>query len=76
MLGFSDEFLSSYTIGPLVTLHILGAHGLGVQLGRVLERWQPPIRWTAQSTFALYLLHYPMLRFADAAFRHDETDPW
>lgn len=75
-LAFSDEFLASYIIGPLVALHILGAHGLGVHLARYLERWQKPIRWTAQSTFALYLLHYPMLRFADAAFRHDETNAW
>lgn len=75
-LGFGDEFISSYVIGPLVALHILGAHGLGAHLGRFLERWQGPIRWTAQSTFALYLLHYPMLRFADAAFAHDETNAW
>lgn len=74
-LRFSDEFLSSWIIGPLVALHFVGAHGLSAVLGRWLEPMRAPIIWTAQSTFALYLLHYPMLRFADAAFAPDPGNP-
>lgn len=32
--------------------------------------------WLAQSTFALYLLHYPLLRFVRAAVPYDAHDPW
>jgi peptidoglycan/LPS O-acetylase OafA/YrhL len=74
-LAFSDEFLSSAIIGPLVALHFLGAHGLAASIGARLEGWRGPILWFAQSTFAIYLLHYPMLRFAKAAFAYDETAP-
>ena len=75
-LHFSDEFLSSYIIGPLVALNFIGAHGLSAALERWLSPWSKPITWFAQSTFALYLLHYPMLRFAHAAFGYDVNDPW
>jgi peptidoglycan/LPS O-acetylase OafA/YrhL len=74
-LHFSDEFLSSYVIGPLVALNFLGAHGLSAALEKHLGPWRGPITWTAQSTFALYLLHYPLLRFAHAAFAYDVQDP-
>ena len=75
-LHFSDEFLSSYIIGPLVALHFIAAHGLAHALDGLLAPWRKLIVWFAQSTFALYLLHYPMLRFADAAFAYDASDPW
>jgi peptidoglycan/LPS O-acetylase OafA/YrhL len=74
-LRFSDEFVASYLIGPLVALNFLGAHGLAPLLERHLARWRKPIGFVAQSTFALYLLHYPMLRFAEAAFGYDIHDP-
>lgn len=75
-LHFSDEFISSFIIGPLVALNFLGAHGLSAMLEKRLEPWRRPIVWTAQSTFALYLLHYPLLRFAHAAFGYDVQNPW
>jgi len=75
-LHFSDEFIASYVIGPLVALHFLGAHGLSGALERHLARWAGPIRFAAASTFTLYLLHYPMLRFAHAATRYDVHNPW
>jgi peptidoglycan/LPS O-acetylase OafA/YrhL len=74
-LAFSDEFLASYFIGPLVAIHFLGAHGMAQQIGARLERARAPIVWLAQSTFTVYLLHYPMLRFAKAALGYDETSP-
>lgn len=75
LLRFSDEFLSSYVIGPLVAVHFLGAHGLSAALERWLSPLRKPIVWCAQSTFALYLLHYPLLRFTHAAFQYDIHDP-
>jgi peptidoglycan/LPS O-acetylase OafA/YrhL len=74
-LRFSDEVLSSYVIGPLVAVHFLGAHGLAATLERWLSPLRKPIAWCAQSTFALYLLHYPLLRFAHAALGYDAHDP-
>lgn len=75
-LHFSDEFVASYLIGPLVAMHFLGAHGLSAALEARLGAWRRPIAWFAQSTFALYLLHYPMLRFAHAALGYDINSPW
>lgn len=73
VLHFSNEFAASYVIGPLVALHFIGAHAISDRLDQWLMPWQKVIRWFAQSTFALYLLHYPMLRFVDAVIDHDET---
>lgn len=75
-LHFSDEFLSSYVIGPLVALHFVAAHGLARALEGLLAPWRRAIVWLAQSTFALYLLHYPLLRFVRAAVPYDAHDPW
>ncbi len=74
-LGFSDEFLASWFIGPFVALNFLGAHGLASSLEKWLEPLRRPITFAAQSTFALYLLHYPMLRFAHAATGYDVKNP-
>ncbi|PEQ14425.1 hypothetical protein B2G71_02195 [Novosphingobium sp. PC22D] len=74
-LGFSDEVLASYLIGPLVAVHFAGAWHMAARL----EAWLTPvaghIRWAAQSTFALYLLHYPMLRFVAAVTDYDVHSP-
>ena len=74
-LHFSDEFLASYLIGPLVVANFIGAHALSGQIERVLAPAARPIRWAARSTFALYLLHYPLLRFVGAAVPYDRTSP-
>lgn len=75
MLRFSNEFAASYIIGPLVAAHFVGAFALS----RHLERWTAPaapfIRWLAQSTFTIYLVHYPVLRFIGAVSPYDRTSP-
>lgn len=73
-LHFSNEFVSSFIIGPLVAAHFIGAHAISEQLGGVLERYKGAIRWAAQSTFTIYLLHYPLLRFV-GALDYDEHSP-
>lgn len=75
-LHFSDEFISSFIIGPLVALNFLGAHGLSAMLEKRLSPFARVMGFAAGSTFTLYLLHYPMLRFAHAATGYDVTDPW
>ena len=58
--------MASYVIGPLVAAHFIGAHAIADRLGLILERFKGAIRWAAQSTFTIYLLHYPLLRFIGA----------
>ena len=74
-LRFSDEFLSSFVIGPLVAAHFLGAHSLSANLGRRLAPAAGPIQWFAQFTFAIYLVHYPLLRFIGALVPYDRHSP-
>jgi peptidoglycan/LPS O-acetylase OafA/YrhL len=73
-LHFSNEFVSSFIIGPLVAAHFLGAHAISGQLGAVLDRYKGAVRWAAQSTFTIYLLHYPLLRFI-GALDYDQHSP-
>lgn len=74
-LKFSDEFLSSFIIGPLVAWHFIGAHA-------VLTRISVPavvasvIAWFAKSTFTIYLLHYPILRFIAAVVPYNADSRW
>jgi peptidoglycan/LPS O-acetylase OafA/YrhL len=70
---FSDQFFSSYAIGAMVAVHFIGAHALAHRIGRTLARVEQPIRWLAQSTFTIYLLHYPLLRLIGAAVPYDRT---
>jgi len=64
-LGFSKWFLSSYLIGMLVALHLVGIAAVAPHLARYLP--ERPIRYIASFTFALYLFHYPLLFFFAAA---------
>lgn len=67
-LGFSKWFLSSYLIGILVALHIVGI----AAMAPCLARWLPErlIRYLASFTFALYLFHYPLLYMYAAALEY------
>ena len=60
-LNFSKSFLSSYVIGILVALHLVGISAMSHRLGPYLP--ERPIRYLASFTFALYLFHYPLLFF-------------
>lgn len=74
-LHFSDEFLSSLILGPLVAAHFLGARALTGVLERGLGAAERLIRPLAAATFAIYLVHYPLLRFVRAVWTYDETSP-
>ena len=62
-LAWSKEFLSSYILGALVAVHLIGAATVAPRLSLLLERFETPIRYLAGYTFAIYLLHYPLLQF-------------
>ena len=62
-LSWSRHFLSSYVIGLCVAANFIGAMALAPHVGKVPARLERPIRYLAGYTFALYLLHYPLLQF-------------
>ena len=74
-LQFSNEFVSSFLIGLMVAAHFLGAHAISRNLSVSSGGWMRAIRWAAQSTFTIYLLHYPLLRFIGATVEYNEQSP-
>lgn len=65
-LGWSREFVSGYVVGPLIAANFIGASVVSHRFSLVLEFFEKPIRYLASYTFALYLLHYPLLQFFSA----------
>ncbi|WP_374568055.1 acyltransferase family protein [Ideonella sp.] len=62
-LSWSRRFLASYLIGACVAANFIGAVALAPHLRRLPGLVERPIRYVAGFTFALYLLHYPLLNF-------------
>lgn len=72
-LRWSQEFLSSYIIGLLVAMHFTGAAAIAPRFAKLLDLCERPIRYLAGYSFALYLLHYPLLQFMGAIARDMPT---
>ncbi len=78
-LGASGTFVWAALLGVLVTVHLVGVFAL---LNNHAEpdyrdgRWAASVRWLAGGSFALYLVHYPMLNFLGAILPGDELDLW
>jgi peptidoglycan/LPS O-acetylase OafA/YrhL len=70
-LAFSKFFLGDYLLAPLIAVHFAGARAIGPMLDQALRRWAGPIRWLAAYTFALYLMHQPLLLFFAALIHGD-----
>ncbi len=66
-IGFSDTFVWSALLGVLTSAHILGmaslCQSISVPKDLTSER---AIRWLAGGSFALYLIHFPVMHFAAA----------
>ncbi len=80
MLGFSDTFAWSLVLGVLTSLHILGMAAL-LQNRSVVDAAKPmpletSIRWLAGGSFALYLVHFPVMHFAAATLPGGVEDGW
>ncbi|MEA5098730.1 MAG: acyltransferase [Burkholderiaceae bacterium] len=69
-LKWSQEFLSSYAIGILVAVHLVGVAAIAPRLNWLLYAGEKPIRYLAGFTFATYLFHYPLLQFFAAIGSH------
>lgn len=61
--GFSDEFVWNGFLGLLTVTHIIGMSRLTAHARADAKA----IRWLAGGSFSLYVTHYPLLHFFDAA---------
>jgi len=68
MIGPSDTFAWAAILGVLTSLHILGMAGLLQDKQDTTKQvlFEPAIRWLAGGSFALYLVHFPVMHFAAA----------
>ena len=78
-LGASDSFLWAAILGLLVTAHLAGAAALlqaRPNTSQAEGRSAALIRWLAGGSFALYLVHYPVLNLLGALLPGDVLDLW
>jgi peptidoglycan/LPS O-acetylase OafA/YrhL len=75
-LSWSRHFLSSYVIGACVAVHFVGAAGLAKRLPACAALIERPVRYAAGFTFALYLMHYPLLQFFAAFTSATGLEAW
>src|SRR5690606_41458161 len=82
LLDFSDEFLWNWLIAALAAVHVIVVAALfrrraepteGAGRTPLLPRLACAVRWAAGASFSLYLVHYPVLQFADAVL---PEAPW
>lgn len=71
LLNFSNEFIWNNFLGLLAAAHFLGVAALYRNAGEASRpRLAGAIRWLAGGSFSLYLLHYPVIQFAEAMMPH------
>ena len=76
-LGFSDTFLWSAVLGVLTSVHILGmAALLAARQPNKEPTFEPLLRWLAGGSFALYLVHFPVMHFVGALLPGDVMTGW
>jgi len=75
-LTFSKFFVGDYLLGALVFANFVGARSVLSRYGSFLLRIQKPVRFLANYTFTLYLLHQPLFLFWGAVVKGDPTGPW
>jgi peptidoglycan/LPS O-acetylase OafA/YrhL len=77
-LGFgftARPLLLAYAVALLFAAHLIGARCVSDWLGRALSPLAGPIRWVANTTFTLYLLHLP-LAFLLRSLLPEGARPW
>jgi len=62
-LGPSSHMLYTYAFGLLTTLHLIAMVALAPLFGRLWSAGERVIQVTSAQTFAIYLFHYPLLKF-------------
>ena len=68
-MTFSKRFFADYILGILVFLNFAGVRNVVANGSRALLFVERPIRFLANYTFTLYLLHQPLLLFWAAVVR-------
>lgn len=67
----------SYSIGAIVSLNIYGFAGIGAYLCKGLSKYAALIRSVADTSFGLYLFHYPIMYFVRAVLVFNQiSDEW
>lgn len=78
-LGASDSFVWAAILGLLVTAHLAGVVALlqgRADIPALEGKSAALIRWLAGGSFALYLVHYPVLNLLGALLPGDVLDLW
>lgn len=75
-LGFSNSFATDYITGFFVALHILSVKYVNLSsLNKLLTMEENIIRYFANSSFSIYLFHFPLLLFFGALLHHNPNSP-
>ena len=72
---YSDEFVWNTLVGAMATVHILGVWGLAKSWQSTGGSFERAVRWLAGASFSIYLVHYPVMQFADAALPLGPSGP-
>lgn len=75
-LTFSKFFVGDYLLGVLVFLNFAGARNVLARYGAFLLGIEKPVRFLANYTFTLYLLHQPLFLFWGAVVQGNPSGPW
>jgi peptidoglycan/LPS O-acetylase OafA/YrhL len=75
-LTFSKRFMADYILGVLVFMNFAGVRNVVKAQGGLLITIARPVRFLANYTFTLYLLHQPLFLFWGAVVRGDPKAPW
>lgn len=75
-LAWSKWFISDYLVALIVTLNFVGFRAIAHRFSGVLSPCAKPIRSMASYTFALYLLHQPLIWFFAALIQGDPQQPY
>ena len=75
-LTFSKRFIADYLLGFLVLMNFAGMRRVAAVNGSLLMAISGPVRFFANYTFTLYLLHQPLFLFWAAVIRGDAKAPW
>lgn len=73
-LAFSRYFVSDYILSFLIAMHFVAIRRLSPMLLPWLARFSRPIRYFSSFTFAIYLLHQPLLLLFRALFIEGKPD--
>jgi peptidoglycan/LPS O-acetylase OafA/YrhL len=75
-LTFSKRFIADYVLSILVFVNFAGMRNLVAFKGGLMLAIARPVRFLANYTFTLYLLHQPLFLFWAAVIRGDPKAPW